>query len=50
MLQPCSCVLMQPRARAAFTALLELGAQLRALSAVGWPPLFYAVENRRVKQ
>jgi hypothetical protein len=30
----------------AFKALLDLGAELRALSAVGWPPLFYAVENR----
>ena len=32
----------------AFKALLELGAELRELSAIGWPPLFYAVENRRV--
>jgi hypothetical protein len=31
---------------AAFTALVELGADHRALSASGWPPLFYAVENR----
>ena len=34
-------------ASTAFKALLDLGAELRALSAVGWPPLFYAVENRR---
>ena len=35
----------RPDSRAAFTALVELGADRRLLSGSGWPALFYAVEN-----